>query len=122
MRFLGACLVLAAFALPAAARAEDDDAALRATSYFSVCNEADFAEPQCLCFAKHLSHGGRHLKPELLTAMEQDFTLAGRSQISVPAVNAALSHHTPPLRASEADINAAIRVLAAATNSCSRAE
>lgn len=122
MRILAAGLVLAAFALPAAARADDDDAALRATSFFTVCNAADFAEPQCLCFAKHLSHGGRHLDATLLTAMEEDFTLAGRGQISVPAVNAALSHHTPPLRASESDINAAIRVLAAATNSCSHAE
>jgi hypothetical protein len=122
MRSLAACLVLGALALAAEARAEDDDAALRATSYFTVCNDADFAEPQCLCFAKHLSHNSGGLKPELLTAMEQDFTLAGRGQISVPTVTAALSHRTPPLRASESDINAAIRVLSAATNSCSRAQ
>ena len=121
MRILAAGLLLAFVALAPVARA-DDQADLKATSFFTVCDDADFAEPQCLCFAKQLSHGGRHIDPVLLTAMEEDFTLAGKGQISVPAVNAALSHRTPPLHASESDINAAIRVLAQATNACSHAQ
>ena len=122
MRTLAAGLLLLAFvALPPVARA-DDESDLRATSFFKVCDDADFAEAQCLCFAKQLSHGGRHIDPVLLTAMEEDFTLAGKGQISVPAVNAALAHRTPPLRAAESDINDAIAVLSKATNSCSHAQ
>ena len=121
MRILAAGLFLALFILPSAGRAEDE-ADLRATSFFTVCNDADFAQPQCLCFAKQLSHGGRHIDPVLLTAMEEDFTLAGKGQISVPAVNAALSHRTPPLHASDSQINDAIAVLSKATNSCSHAQ
>lgn len=121
MRILAAGLLLAFVALTPVARA-DDQADLKATSFFTVCDDADFAEPQCLCFAKQLSHGGRHVDAALLTAMEQDFTLAGKGQISVPAVNAALSHRTPPLHASESEINDAIAVLSKATNSCSHAQ
>jgi hypothetical protein len=121
MRIIAVALFLALFALAPAARAEDE-AELRATSFFTVCDDADFAEPQCLCFAKQLSHGGRRIDPVLLTAMEEDFTLAGKGQISVPAVNAALSHRTPPLHASESQINDAIAVLSKATNSCSHAQ
>ncbi|HXC56951.1 MAG TPA: hypothetical protein VNU97_16750 [Rhizomicrobium sp.] len=113
------CLLLAA--LPFAARAEDA-AALRATPFFKVCDDADFAEAQCLCFARQLGDGGRGLNLDLLTAMEQDFTLAGKGQITVPAVHAALSHRTPLVSATDNDIAAAIPVLVKATNSCSHAQ
>ena len=121
LRTLTACCLVAFAALPFAARA-DDEADLRATSYFKVCDDADFAEAQCLCFAKQLSHGARGINPDLLTAMEQDFTLAGKAQITVPAVHAALSHHTPPVSASDGDISDAMIVLVKATNSCSHAQ
>ncbi len=105
---------------PFAARADDAEN-LKATPYFKSCDAADFAQPQCLCFAKQLSHGGRGLDPAMLTAMEEDFTLAGKGQITVAAVHAALSHRTPPLSASDGDINTAMVLLAKATNSCAHA-
>jgi len=118
---IAAALLLALAALPFAAKAGDAED-LKATPYFKSCDNADFAEPQCLCFAKQLSHGGRNLDPALLTAMEEDFTLAGKGQITVAGVHAALSHRTPPLSASDSDINTAMVLLAKATNSCAHAQ
>jgi hypothetical protein len=116
-----AALLVALAALPFAAKADDAED-LKATPYFKSCDNADFAEPQCLCFAKQLGHGGRSLDPALLTAMEEDFTLAGKGQITVAAVHAALAHRTPPLSASDGDINTAMVLLAKATNSCAHAQ
>jgi len=111
MRLLAAGLLLGLIALPLAAKAEDE-ADLRATSFFKVCDDASFAEGQCLCFRQaaqpwrppHRSgaadrDGGR------LHARRQGADLG-------PGRERRLSHRTPPIRASDSDIYAAIAVLA----------
>lgn len=108
-------LVAALLAIPALA---DDDADLRATSYFKSCDAADFAEDQCLCFAKALSRGGQNVDPVLLNALEEDFTLQNKGQATIPAVHAALGRHNPPISASDDKINEALIALVKATHKC----
>jgi hypothetical protein len=111
-----ACLIAAALlAVPALA---DDEADLKATPYFKSCDAADFAEDQCLCFAKALSHGGQNVDPVLLDALEEDFTLQNKGQATLPAVHAALGHRNPPISASDDKINEALVVLVKATHKC----
>ena len=118
MRLLAACAGLVLLALPLTARA-DDDADLKATAFFKSCDAANYAEIQCLCIAKSLSLGGRQIDPTLLVAMEEDFTLAGKGELTLPSVTTALSHRTPPMHATDSEISAAIVVLARATHHCS---